>query len=313
MDLAKIKIVTIKTVVNVVYKTDEQNISDAQIKSQIKAMNKDFRATNPDKSQTPVPWKGLVTDSRIQFKLVKITRTKTASNGFTFDDMVKKAATGRHRPVPPKTHLNLWMCALTGGLLGYAQFPGGPAATDGVVINYLAFGTIGTAQPPFHKGRTAIARDRPLLQPAAHLGGHAGLQRLRHGGGHAECRRTEHRHADVPAHHLQQRTEWRHVRQLHGLHRRCRDVHVHGAAGPAHAHGARHAAERAEIASGAVVPRKSDPRSTVHDKVGPCRSRRTAEEARSTVLKTQPPVVAPAAGRVGGSSGRVCARLLPGA
>jgi len=154
-DLAKSKIVTLKTVVNVVYKTDAQNISDAQIASQFRAMNKDFRATNPDKSGTPAPWKGLVTDSRIQFKLVKITRTKTAANGFTFDDAVKKASTGGIAPFSPATHVNFWVCALTGGLLGYAQFPGGPPATDGVVINYQAFGTNGTAQAPFNKGRTA--------------------------------------------------------------------------------------------------------------------------------------------------------------
>src|SRR4029434_8339970 len=41
------------------------------------------------------------------------------------------------------------------GLLGYAQFPGGPLATDGVVNNLQAFGTSGTAQAPFNKGRTA--------------------------------------------------------------------------------------------------------------------------------------------------------------
>jgi hypothetical protein len=148
-------VVTIKTVVNVVYKSADQNISDAQIKSQIAAMNKDFRATNTDKAQTPAPFKGLVTDARVTFKLVKITRTLTAVNGFTYDDKVKKASTGGIAPYSPKTHLNLWVCALTGGLLGYAQFPGGPKATDGVVINYLSFGTIGTAQAPFNKGRTA--------------------------------------------------------------------------------------------------------------------------------------------------------------
>ena len=47
-------------------------MSAAQINSQITALNKDFRATNPDKSQTPAAWKGLVTDSRIKFKLVKV-------------------------------------------------------------------------------------------------------------------------------------------------------------------------------------------------------------------------------------------------
>jgi hypothetical protein len=42
-------------------------------------------------------------------------------------------------------------------LLGYAQFPGGPAATDGVVILNSAFGTIGTAAAfaPYNHGRTA--------------------------------------------------------------------------------------------------------------------------------------------------------------
>jgi len=151
----KAKIVTIKTVVNVVYKTTDQNISAGQINSQIRALNKDFRATNPDKAQTPAPFKGLVSDTRVKFKLVKVTRTKTTSSGFSFDDKVKKAATGGIAPYSPKTHLNLWVCALTGGLLGYAQFPGGPVTTDGVVVNYLAFGTTGTAQAPFNKGRTA--------------------------------------------------------------------------------------------------------------------------------------------------------------
>lgn len=149
------KVVTIKTVVNVVYRTADQNVSDAQIKSQIAALNKDFRATNPDKSQTPAPFLGLVTDARIAFKLVKTTRTQTSVNGFTFDDKVKKGATGGIAPYQPKTHMNIWVCALNGGLLGYAQFPGGPVASDGVVINYRAFGTMGTAQAPFNKGRTA--------------------------------------------------------------------------------------------------------------------------------------------------------------
>jgi len=107
IDLKKAKIVTIKTVVNVVYNTDEQNISQSQIVSQFTAMNKDFRATNPDKSGTPAPWLGLVTDSRIQFKLVKVTRTKTTQTGFTHDDQVKKTSTGGIAPFQPNTHLNL--------------------------------------------------------------------------------------------------------------------------------------------------------------------------------------------------------------
>jgi Pregnancy-associated plasma protein-A len=153
-DLRKAKIVTIKTVVNIVHNTDEQNVSTAQINSQIRAMNKDFRATNPDRSQTPDPFKGLVSDTRIQFKVVKVTRTRTSRATFTHDDGVKRASGGGIAPFSPKTHMNLWVCPLSGGLLGYAQFPGGPLVTDGVVVNYRAFGTVGTAQAPFNRGRT---------------------------------------------------------------------------------------------------------------------------------------------------------------
>ena len=155
VDLGRARIVTLKTVVNVVYRTDAQNVSTAQIRSQLAALNKDFRATNRDRTRTPAPWRGLVADSRLRFKLVKVTRTKTTKTGFSFDDGVKKASTGGIAPFKPRTHLNIWVCALTGGLLGYAQFPGGPQASDGVVINFQAFGTNGTAQAPFNRGRTA--------------------------------------------------------------------------------------------------------------------------------------------------------------
>src|SRR5690606_11264313 len=36
----------------------------------------------------------------------------------------------------------------------FAQFPGGPMATDGVVIDYEYFGTMGTASVPHDLGRT---------------------------------------------------------------------------------------------------------------------------------------------------------------
>lgn len=155
----------IKVVVHVVYNTPEQNVSVSQIKSQIAVLNRDFRAKNTDKSKVPAVWKGLVGDANIQFELATkdpdgkptngITRTKTTrTGGFASNDAVKGAAEGKE-PWATDRYLNLWVCPLRGGLLGYAQFPGGPAATDGVVINYRAFGTNGTAVAPFNLGRTA--------------------------------------------------------------------------------------------------------------------------------------------------------------
>ena len=52
-------VVKIPVVVHVVFNTAVENISDAQVKSQIVALNKDYRATNTDKSKVPSVWKGL--------------------------------------------------------------------------------------------------------------------------------------------------------------------------------------------------------------------------------------------------------------
>ncbi len=164
MRVAK-KLITIPVVVHVVYRSDSENISDAQVKSQIKALNDDFRAKNTDKSKVPAVWKGLVTDAKIQFALATkgprgkkttgITRAATTVKSFSPDDTVKSKQTGGVNPWPTERYLNIWVCSLGGGLLGYGQFPGGPAATDGVVILNTAFGTSGTATAPFNKGRTA--------------------------------------------------------------------------------------------------------------------------------------------------------------
>jgi hypothetical protein len=68
---------------------------------------------------------------------------------------MKKNNRGGINPTSPTTKLNLWVCNLGGGILGYAQFPGGSASTDGVVCDNNAFGRVGTAAAPFNKGRTA--------------------------------------------------------------------------------------------------------------------------------------------------------------
>jgi hypothetical protein len=157
-------IVRIPVVVHVVYSSIQENISDAQIKSQMRVLNKDFRATNRDISKVPAPFKGLVADPMIEFKLATkdpsgsatngITRTSTSVSAFVDDDSVKSAATGGADPWDTKRYLNIWVCRLAGDLLGYAQFPGGPPETDGVVNLNTAFGTSGIAEAPFNKGRT---------------------------------------------------------------------------------------------------------------------------------------------------------------
>ncbi len=159
-------ITVIPVVVHVVYdpRRPEQNISDEQIQSQIDALNRDYRAKNPDLAHAPAVFREFAADARIEFELATtdpegnptngVTRTASRAGPFADDDSVKASATGGADPWPSDRYLNLWVCQLGGGLLGYAQFPGGPPETDGVVILYRAFGTTGTAGPPFNLGRT---------------------------------------------------------------------------------------------------------------------------------------------------------------
>lgn len=158
-------IYTIPVVVHVVYKTTAQNISDAQINSQITALNKDYQKLNSDVSKVPSVWQPLVADIQVKFCLATINPTGGATNGivrksttttsFTDNDNVKFSSKGGDDAWDSKKYLNLWVCNLGSGLLGYAQFPGGKVTTDGVVIDYTAFGTTGAAAYPYNLGRTA--------------------------------------------------------------------------------------------------------------------------------------------------------------
>jgi len=158
------EVVKIPVVVHVVHNNSEQNISVEQIKSQIRILNEDFRKLNADVSLVPSAFQPLVADTRIEFELAcsdpdggqtdGIIRKSTDVTGFSHDDAVKFSASGGSDAWPSDKYLNIWVCNLSGGLLGYAQFPGGPENTDGVVITYDAFGDTGTAASPFNKGRT---------------------------------------------------------------------------------------------------------------------------------------------------------------
>jgi hypothetical protein len=158
-------VITIPVVVHVVYANPNQNVSDAQINSQIAILNQDFRKLNSDVSLTPAPFAPLAADAQIEFCLAQrdplgnatngITRTSTTHGAFYLENDVKFNSTGGKDAWNTASYLNLWVCNLSGGLLGYAQFPGGDPFTDGVVVNYTAFGNTGTATAPYNKGRTA--------------------------------------------------------------------------------------------------------------------------------------------------------------
>ncbi len=160
-------VITIPVVFHIVYFSPSENISDAQCQAQINQLNLDFAKLNSDASNIPAAWQGIAANTNIQFCLAQrdpngnattgIERRATSTPSFTSDNLVKSQATGGMNAWPAGSYLNIWSANLSGGLLGYAQFPGGPAATDGVVCRYSTIGSM--LQPGtltnYSRGRTA--------------------------------------------------------------------------------------------------------------------------------------------------------------
>lgn len=147
-------IVEIPVVFNVLYRTTAENVSLAQLQSQIDVLNEDYGATNADYNLTSTYNSVKSGDIGVRFVLDAVVRKKTNKTSWSTNNAMKKSS-GGIAPTSPTTKLNIWVCNMGGGILGYAQFPGGAAATDGVVLDNNATGRTGTAAAPFNKGRTA--------------------------------------------------------------------------------------------------------------------------------------------------------------
>jgi len=150
-------VIEIPVVFNVLYKTNAQNLSEAQLNSQIDVLNEDFGATNTDYSNAPAEFVPARSgNTKIIFVRDATTvRLKTKKTQWSTNDAMKKSSQGGINPTSPVTKLNIWVCNMGGGILGYAQFPGGNSATDGVVLDDQATGRVGTAAAPYGLGRTA--------------------------------------------------------------------------------------------------------------------------------------------------------------
>ena len=158
------EIFIVPVVVHILYNDASQSLTDEQIRSQLTVLNNDFRKRNTDVSEVPYPFLNLATDARITFCLARVDPVGRPTSGiihkhtttqvWTADDAMKFSASAGDDAWDAKRYLNIWVCNLFGRNLGYSSLPGGIANKDGVVIQYGAFGTIGSVAP-FNKGRTA--------------------------------------------------------------------------------------------------------------------------------------------------------------
>src|SRR5688572_11566516 len=147
------------------------NISDARIISQLEVLNEDFKRLNSDAGNTPAEFLSLAGSLDLEFVFAKQSPEGLPTNGIVRvngnqpswssnqDEQLKALSYW-----PSEDYLNIWVTNLSGGFLGYAQFPvsnlpgleefqDGLAPTDGVVIDYTVFG-VGSSDPQYNLGRT---------------------------------------------------------------------------------------------------------------------------------------------------------------
>lgn len=147
--------VEIPVVVNVLYRTSAENISDAQIASQIATLNNDFGGTNADVSKIPAEFATVAAgDTKIRFRLDRVVRKSTTVRSWRTNDAMKKTSSKGQNAYQPASYFNIWVVGDMGGVLGYATFPESAGLwNDGVVIAGKYFGN--TSSAPYNLGRTA--------------------------------------------------------------------------------------------------------------------------------------------------------------
>jgi PKD repeat protein len=156
----------IPVVFHIIHEGGLENISRAQVIDQLDSLNKDFRRMNADTADTPVPFKPIGADSEIEFRLATLDPNGNCTDGVVrvYSPLTNNARNNVKALSywPSNKYLNIWVVksienvnGTPGMVIGFAQFPGGSAATDGVVLKYDFTGSIGPAAGSGNAGRTA--------------------------------------------------------------------------------------------------------------------------------------------------------------
>jgi hypothetical protein len=166
---------TIPVVFHIVWHDTVQNLHDSIIHRQLEVLNRDFNLLNADTSILTDTLKFLPGNMGITFELANIdpngdyssgiTRTYTEETHFSYgNDAVKFDSLGGKNAWPTNKWMNIWVCDLFGGLLGYSQFPGGSKITDG---NAIDFAVVGNQMYPWTYGPN-YAGGRVLVHEIGH-------------------------------------------------------------------------------------------------------------------------------------------------
>ena len=188
--VARVAPYKITVVVHVVHNpaSPAEKISVAQVNSQIAVLNRDYRATNPDKSKTPAVFSGLVADPMIEFALATKDPAGHATTGITFTETTQTSFSDRGNPVKfkakggvnawnTKKYLNIWVCTLCGQLAGLRSVSRRPGQDRWRRDSQHRLWHHRQCCRSLQPGPLRYPRNRSFPQPAPHLGRYPRLLR----------------------------------------------------------------------------------------------------------------------------------------
>ena len=166
--VGQVKPRVIPIVFHVIYSSDRERISEQQIYSQLEALNRDFNHQVKTINHPAERLEGFADKKPeridITFCLAEVTIGDSKSTGVEYlatdvrtwqaDQQIKSKKTGGADAYQPDKYLNVWVGAFDDAVSGFAQMPGGPSETDGIVIDYRFFGIGGSAVAPYDQGKT---------------------------------------------------------------------------------------------------------------------------------------------------------------
>lgn len=173
----------IPVVYHVLHEGGAENISDAQIKSDLKDLNDTYRKRNANVGAVNPAFSGISADVEIEFRLAQkkndgscfsgITRTYSATTN-TGGNGAADAVKLEHGDFPGNKYMNIYVAKNIGGAAGYTYRPGPPFYADmrnGIHVLHTYVGTIGTSTQTGYN--TTISHEAGHWLNLAHLWGNS--------------------------------------------------------------------------------------------------------------------------------------------
>ncbi|MEO1259046.1 MAG: zinc-dependent metalloprotease [Bacteroidota bacterium] len=123
-------------------------IKEEEIYDQLDMLNRDFGPYEARKKEYKMDAVQALADRGVDMGIYfcladqdaqPVRYIQTETDEWSMDDAIKKAEKGGAAPHRPDRYLNIWVAELGEGISGYAQMPGGPVHTDGIVIDQSFF------------------------------------------------------------------------------------------------------------------------------------------------------------------------------